>query len=185
MVKKVVNSNWQGTAPLDLLGREIQTGDKVVRAVTSGRASNIEVVEVVVNGGRVYCGGSKAALNFPSRVMVVNQELKSSRLKESVGPNLLDQGCLGRQLHMSLTPRVENSEVARIDQTIREQLGLDYDHMLTNDLHIVKDLGADSLDTIELAMALEDEFGIEINNEDAERYQTVGEIRSYMLWRIA
>ncbi len=180
MVKKVVNSNWQGTAPLDLLGREIQTGDKVVRAVTSGRASNIEVVEVVVNGGRVYCGGSKAALNFPSRVMVVNQELKSSRLKESVGP-----GMFGPAVAYVAPPRVENSEVARIDQTIREQLGLDYDMVLTNDLHIVKDLGADSLDTIELAMALEDEFGIEINNEDAERYQTVGEIRSYILWRIA
>lgn len=175
MVKKVVNSNWLGTSPLDLLGREIQTGDKVVRAVTSGRASNIEVVEVVVNGGRVYCGGSKAALNFPSRVMVVNQELKSSRLKEVYSPAIA----------YVAPPRVENSEVARIDQTIQEQLGLDYDMVLTNDLHIVKDLGADSLDTIELVMALEDEFGIEINNEDAERCQTVGEIRSYMLGRIA
>ncbi|MEQ9363111.1 MAG: acyl carrier protein, partial [Leptospirales bacterium] len=42
------------------------------------------------------------------------------------------------------------------------------------------DLGADSLDTVELVMALEEEFGIEISDEDAEKIQTVGDVSKYV-----
>ena len=46
--------------------------------------------------------------------------------------------------------------------------------------HFIEDLGADSLDTVELVMALEEEFGIEIPDEDAERLLTVGKLVDYL-----
>ena len=51
---------------------------------------------------------------------------------------------------------------------------------MTNESHFIDDLGADSLDTVELVMALEEEFGIEIPDEDAEKIQTVGDVQKYI-----
>jgi acyl carrier protein len=51
---------------------------------------------------------------------------------------------------------------------------------ITPDSHFIDDLGADSLDTVELVMALEEEFGIEIPDEDAEKIQTVGDVAKYI-----
>ncbi len=51
---------------------------------------------------------------------------------------------------------------------------------VTNDANFVEDLGADSLDTVELVMAFEEEFGIEIPDEDAEQMATVGQAISYL-----
>lgn len=51
--------------------------------------------------------------------------------------------------------------------------------------HILEDLGADSLDVVELIMALEDEFGLEISEEDAERIGTVKEVYEYINKRLA
>ena len=48
------------------------------------------------------------------------------------------------------------------------------------DSRFVEDLGADSLDTVELVMALEEEFGIEIPDEDAEKAKTVGDVVEYI-----
>jgi len=60
----------------------------------------------------------------------------------------------------------------RVKKIIAEQLGVAEDQV-TNEKSFVDDLGADSLDTVELVMALEDEFHIEIPDEDAEKITTV------------
>ncbi len=60
----------------------------------------------------------------------------------------------------------------RVKKIIAEQLGVEEDEVVS-DAKFVEDLGADSLDTVELVMALEEEFEIEIPDEDAEKIQTV------------
>ena len=60
----------------------------------------------------------------------------------------------------------------RVKQIVAEQLGVDEDQ-ITPEASFMDDLGADSLDTVELVMALEEEFDIEISDEDAEKIQTV------------
>ncbi len=61
----------------------------------------------------------------------------------------------------------------KIKKIISEQLGVEEDDVVL-EAKFVDDLGADSLDTVELVMALEEEFDIEIPDEDAEKIQTVG-----------
>ena len=60
----------------------------------------------------------------------------------------------------------------RVKSIIVEQLGVDAEEV-TADASFVEDLGADSLDTVELIMAFEEEFGIEISDEDAEKIKRV------------
>ena len=67
----------------------------------------------------------------------------------------------------------------RVKKIIAEQLGVEEDEV-TSEASFVADLGADSLDTVELVMALEEEFGIEIPDEDAEKILTVGKALDYI-----
>lgn len=72
------------------------------------------------------------------------------------------------------------AEVAqKVKSIIAEQLGVKIEEV-TDSASFVDDLGADSLDTVELVMALEEEFGIEIPDEDAEKMTTVGEAMRYV-----
>ena len=67
----------------------------------------------------------------------------------------------------------------RVKDIIVEQLGVKPDQV-TPDAKFIEDLGADSLDTVELVMALEEEFGIEVPDEQAEKLQSVGEVVKYI-----
>ena len=77
-----------------------------------------------------------------------------------------------------MTTGADNIE-SRVKQIIVEQLGVDAAEV-TPQAHFVNDLGADSLDTVELVMALEEEFDTEIPDEQAEKIQTVGQAVEYI-----
>ena len=67
----------------------------------------------------------------------------------------------------------------RVRAIIAEQLGVKIEEV-TDAASFIEDLGADSLDTVELVMALEEEFGIEIPDEDAEKMGSVGDAIKYI-----
>jgi acyl carrier protein len=67
----------------------------------------------------------------------------------------------------------------KVKSIIGEQLGVKAEEV-TPEASFIDDLGADSLDTVELVMALEEEFGIEIPDEDAEKITTVGDAIKYI-----
>jgi len=67
----------------------------------------------------------------------------------------------------------------RVKEIIVENLGVDSEKV-TPEASFVEDLGADSLDTVELVMAFEEEFDIEIPDEDAEKLATVGDAMTYL-----
>jgi len=67
----------------------------------------------------------------------------------------------------------------RIREIIVEQLGVD-ESQITPSASFIDDLGADSLDTVELVMAFEEEFDIEIPDEDAEKIRTVQDVINYL-----
>jgi len=81
---------------------------------------------------------------------------------------------------MSLTPEQIKT---RLINVICEQLGVDEDE-ITPDAEFVDDLGADSLDTVELVMAAEEEFGIEIPDDDAENITRVKDALDYLQRRL-
>jgi acyl carrier protein len=74
----------------------------------------------------------------------------------------------------------DNSLADRIKKIIVEQLGVTEDQVNKPEAKFIEDLGADSLDTVELVMALEEEFGTEIPDEDAEKLQSVGDVIKFI-----
>ncbi|HHZ20691.1 MAG TPA: acyl carrier protein [Firmicutes bacterium] len=68
---------------------------------------------------------------------------------------------------------------AKVKDIVVEQLGVDEEEV-TEQASFVDDLGADSLDIVELVMALEEEFDMEIPDEDAEKIKTVGDAVNYI-----
>lgn len=74
---------------------------------------------------------------------------------------------------------MEKTVERRVIEIIVEQLGVGEDEV-TPEASFIDDLGADSLDLVELIMALEEEFGLEISDEEAEKIQTVQDVISYI-----
>ncbi len=66
-----------------------------------------------------------------------------------------------------------------IRDIIVEQLGVE-ESMVTEDTNLMKDLEADSLDAVEIIMAIEEQFDIEIPDDEAEKFQTVGDLVEYV-----
>lgn len=71
----------------------------------------------------------------------------------------------------------------RVKKIITEQLSVDPKEV-TNEASFIEDLGADSLDTVELVMKFEEEFDVEIKDEDAEKIRTVGDAVTYLKGRL-
>jgi acyl carrier protein len=67
----------------------------------------------------------------------------------------------------------------KVKDIIVEQLGVNAEQVVP-EAKFIEDLGADSLDTVELVMAFEEEFEIEVPDEDAEKLQTVGDVYKYV-----
>ncbi|MFZ5968078.1 MAG: acyl carrier protein [Bacillota bacterium] len=68
----------------------------------------------------------------------------------------------------------------KIKEIIIDQLGLDDDVEITKETSLMNDLEADSLDAVEIIMAIEDEFDVEIPDEDAENFKNIGDIVKYV-----
>jgi acyl carrier protein len=68
----------------------------------------------------------------------------------------------------------------KVKAIVADKLSISEDQV-TEEASFIDDLGADSLDTVELVMALEDEFGMDIPDEDAEKLTTVGKAMDYVL----
>ena len=73
----------------------------------------------------------------------------------------------------------EKSIEEKVKDIIVEQLGVNPEQVTPN-ASFIEDLGADSLDTVELVMAFEEEFSVEVPHEDAEKLQTVGDVVKYI-----
>jgi acyl carrier protein len=72
-----------------------------------------------------------------------------------------------------------NMVFEKVKEIIVEQLGVDEDKVQP-DTHLMKDLEADSLDAVEIIMAIEEEYGIEIPDEDAEKFQKVSDLVDFV-----
>ena len=77
----------------------------------------------------------------------------------------------------------KNDVEEKVKQIIVEELGVERDK-LRNEASFMEDLGADSLDTVELVMAFEKEFDIDIPDEEAEKLRTVGDAMNYLHQKI-
>lgn len=73
----------------------------------------------------------------------------------------------------------EKTTEEKVKDIIVEQLGVNPEQV-TREASFIEDLGADSLDTVELVMAFEEEFSIEVPDEDAEKLQKVGDVIDYI-----
>ena len=79
---------------------------------------------------------------------------------------------------------MSESLTKRIRELVSEQLGVDAQG-LDAEANILEDLGADSLDVVELVMAIEEEFDIEVADEEAEAMRTLGDVERYVARRVA
>jgi acyl carrier protein len=118
------------------------------------------------NPGQVNYSAAKAGVTGPTKAVGRPRGGRRDRWCE------FNQRGSGR---CSLAKPVEE----RVKEIIVEQLGVEEDEVNPN-AKFIEDLGADSLDTVELVMAFEEEFDLEIPDEDAEKITTVGDAISYI-----
>jgi acyl carrier protein len=85
----------------------------------------------------------------------------------------------GTAFHLPISRNVMSNVEDRVKDIIVEELGVEREK-LTNEASFMEDLGADSLDTVELVMAFEKEFDIDIPDEEAEKLRTVGDALKYL-----
>lgn len=74
--------------------------------------------------------------------------------------------------------------VERLRQLVSDQLGVDVSKM-KSEAKIIDDLGADSLDVVQLVMAIEETFDIEVSDEEAEVLRTVGDVEAFVVGCVA
>jgi len=77
-----------------------------------------------------------------------------------------------------------SDSLTRVKEIIIDKLGIE-ETKITNDARFIEDLGADSLDTVELIMQFEEEFDIEISDEEAENLTTIGKSVDYINSKLA
>jgi len=68
----------------------------------------------------------------------------------------------------------------KVKEIVADQLGIDDIDSITATTSLIKDLEADSLDAVEIIMAIEDEFSVEIPDEEAEGFKNIGDIAEYV-----
>lgn len=68
----------------------------------------------------------------------------------------------------------------KVKEIVADQLGIDEVETIKMESSLIKDLEADSLDAVEIMMALEDEFGVEVPDEEAEKFNCIGDIVKYI-----
>ncbi|MCZ6782564.1 MAG: acyl carrier protein [Proteobacteria bacterium] len=73
---------------------------------------------------------------------------------------------------------------SRVQDLVAEQLGLDRSDLVSG-ANILDDLGADSLDVVELVMAIEETFGLEVPDEEIEALRTIGDVEKFVASRLA
>jgi acyl carrier protein len=105
---------------------------------------------------------------------VVESKIRAATLARAVEPVCLADAASGYSGGSMASP-IEQ----KVKQIIVEQLGVD-ESQVENKASFVDDLGADSLDIVELVMAFEEAFELEIPDEDAEKIQTVGDAVTYI-----
>jgi len=74
----------------------------------------------------------------------------------------------------------DNSTADRVKEIIVRELKIENPDQVVADAEFIKDLGADSLDNVELVMAFEDEFDVKVPDEEAEKLKTVGDVVTYI-----
>jgi acyl carrier protein len=111
----------------------------------------------------------------PCRKSQKNHRTKGLRVLSTTlplcGPN--------QAIRNPLTAMSEKTTEEKVKDIIVEQLGVNPEQV-TREASFIEDLGADSLDTVELVMAFEEEFSIEVPDEDAEKLQKVGDVVDYI-----